>query len=158
MGNKSDESGPEKTEKPQFFKFKWEWDDTIKGPIDQNTELPVSVKSSRSKNGSSQKSGHRTSQNIPEKKKEQITPQEETTAQVVHREQSKKEKKKNKSKDSGSIGAYILPTIQKLSAETKDTKVRAALDQLKQAIVDCESNKPGITHKLIARIIETLRK
>jgi len=154
MGNKSDDSCTEHLEKPQFFKFKWEWDDTIKGPIDQNTELPV--KSSRTQNGSSQ-NGHRTSQSIPEKK-EQITPQEETTAQVVHREQSKKEKKKNKSKDSGSIGAYILPTIQKLSAETKDTKVRAALDQLKQAIVDCESNKPGITHKLIARIIETLRK
>jgi len=42
MGNKSDSSDKdEKTDKPQFLKFKWEWDETIKGPIiDPNTELP----------------------------------------------------------------------------------------------------------------------
>jgi len=69
-----------------------------------------------------------------------------------------KKDKKKKSKDLGSINTYIIPTIQKLSAETKDSKVVAALDQLKQALLDVETNKPGITHKFITRIIETLRR
>jgi len=36
--------------------------------------------------------------------------------------------------------------------------VIAALEGLQKAMAEVESNKPGITQKLVARIIETLRK
>jgi len=100
------------------------------------------------------------------KKKEETTPQEETPeinhSKKEHHHGSHKDKKKEepkkKSKDTGSINAYIVPAITKLSSETKDPNVIQALEQLKKAITEVEVSKPGITHKLIQRIIETLRK
>jgi len=143
MGNKSSDSEKEdKPDKPQFLKFKWEWDETVKFPMDPSTELPPV--------GSIFPTNVETNCNGT---KETITPQEETPEDHHH-----KKGKKKKSKDSGSVNTFIFPAIQKLTSETKDTNVINALEQLKQAIMEVESNKPGITHKLIARIIETLRK
>jgi len=146
MGNKSDSSDKEdKPEKPQFLKFKWEWDETIRGPIDPNTELPPEMMENMKGT------------------KESKTPQEETPEELetTPQRQSTKEKKKKKNKkennQSTSINSFIIPSITKLTSEAKDTKVVNSLEQLKQAFIEVETNKPGITHKLIARIIEILR-
>jgi len=155
VGNKSSESEKdEKQEKHQMMKFKWKWDDTIK-------EFPES----EMPNETSHTNGHK---NVPAgstKKEVETTPQEETPEvhqyQKKERQSSKKEKpeqKQKNSKETGSISTYIVPAISKLSSETKDPDVVEALEELKKAMTEVESSKPGITHKLIQRIIEILRK
>jgi len=74
-----------------------------------------------------------------------------------HKKKDKKKKKSKKENSSTSINSFIIPSITKLTSEAKDSKVIASLEQLKQAFIEVETNKPGITHKLIARIIEILR-
>jgi len=146
VGNKSSESEKdEKQEKHQMMKFEWKWDDTIKEMPEIPNETPP-PQTNGSRHNSSHKNGTKTTE---------VTPQEETTEQV--RETQKKDRKK-KSRDTGSINTYIVPAIHKLTSETKDPKVIQALEQLKKAITEVEQNKPGVTHKLIQRIIETLRK
>jgi len=54
---------------------------------------------------------------------------------------------------------YIYPAITKLSEENNDNEnVLSALNQLRTVFTDVETNKAGITHKLIVHIIETLKK
>jgi serine/threonine-protein kinase 24/25/MST4 len=146
MGNKSSDSETEKPEKPQFIQFKWEWDETIKGPIDPNMELPVGMEMM-----------------INEQTKETKTPQEETPE--LNEEETKpqrqvtkgKKKKSSKKETPSSVNSFIIPSITKLTSEAKDSKVVNALEGLKQAFIEVENNKPGITHKMIARVIEILR-
>jgi len=139
VGNKSSGSeGEENQSKPRMVKFKWEWDDTIKGPIEPMDEPN---KNDKPKEHKEHQEHHQNNENNE--------PQEETTT---------KQQKKEKKKKSGTIDTYINPTIQKLISETNDPKVIAALEGLQKAMAEVESNKPGITQKLVARIIETLRK
>jgi len=153
VGNKSSESEKDdKTDKPQMLKFKWKWDDTIKEFPE--SEIPQEIESNNNHNHTNGSHHHKKE----EKVETTITPQEETTDQQLVHHHDKKDNKKKKSRDTGSLNAYINPAIQKLTSETKDPKVIAALEELQKAITEVESNKPGITHKLIQRIIETLRK
>jgi len=84
---------------------------------------------------------------IPQETKEnEITPQEETDDH--HHKKNKKKKDPN----------IYIKQIDKLISENKDPKVITALEQLKTAITEVETNKPGITQKLVNRIIEILRR
>jgi len=94
-----------------------------------------------------------------------------------HRDGEKEggEKKKHRDKSSGSrssqaiidatnaqrpsaLTSVIYPVLGKLLKTHKDEKVIAALAQLKIAFDTAEKAQPGITHGIIAQIIETLKR
>ncbi|KAK5580282.1 hypothetical protein RB653_000298 [Dictyostelium firmibasis] len=56
------------------------------------------------------------------------------------------------------LTSVIYPVLSKLLKNTSDENVINALAQLKMAFDNAEKAKPGITHSLIAQIIETLKR
>jgi hypothetical protein len=52
----------------------------------------------------------------------------------------------------------IYPVLSKLLKTHQEEAVIAALAQLKIAFDNAERAKPGITHAMIAQIIETLKR
>eukprot|EP01115_Flamella_aegyptia_P004685 TRINITY_DN20014_c0_g1_i1.p1 TRINITY_DN20014_c0_g1~~TRINITY_DN20014_c0_g1_i1.p1 ORF type:complete len:446 (+),score=192.77 TRINITY_DN20014_c0_g1_i1:122-1459(+) len=56
------------------------------------------------------------------------------------------------------LTSVIYPVLSKLLRQNQDDSVIAALAQLKIAFDNAEKAKPGITHQLIAQIIETLKR
>jgi len=131
-----------------MVKFDWKWDDTLK-EFPNESMIPPPTTNNQNETSHQLIKKHTNGSS-------KVTPSEpqETTNEGHH----KKDKKKKQSKETGTLNIYITPTIQKLTSETKDPKVIKALDQLQKVIVDVENSKPGTTHKLIQRIVETLRK
>jgi len=56
------------------------------------------------------------------------------------------------------LTSVIYPVLSKLLKSNQEEGVIAALAQLKIAFDNAERAKPGITHSLIAQIIETLKR
>ncbi|KYQ89782.1 severin kinase [Tieghemostelium lacteum] len=56
------------------------------------------------------------------------------------------------------LTSVIYPVLSKLLKTTQDENVINALAQLKLAFDNAEKVKPGITHNLIAQVIETLKR
>jgi len=56
------------------------------------------------------------------------------------------------------LTSVIYPVLSKLLKQNQEEGVIAALAQLKIAFDNAERAKPGITHQLIAQIIETLKR
>ncbi|EGG18570.1 severin kinase [Cavenderia fasciculata] len=56
------------------------------------------------------------------------------------------------------LTSVIYPVLSKLLNNTQDENVINSLAQLKMAFDNAEKAKPGITHQLIAQIIETLKR
>lgn len=56
------------------------------------------------------------------------------------------------------LTSVIYPVLSKLLKQNQEEGVIAALAQLKIAFDNAERSKPGITHSLIAQIIETLKR
>jgi len=56
------------------------------------------------------------------------------------------------------LTSVIYPVLSKLLKSNQDEAVIAALAQLKIAFDNAERAKPGITHSLIAQVIETLKR
>ncbi|GAM19550.1 hypothetical protein SAMD00019534_027250 [Acytostelium subglobosum LB1] len=56
------------------------------------------------------------------------------------------------------LTSVIYPVLSKLLKSTQDENVINSLAQLKMAFDNAEKAKPGITHSLIAQIIETLKR
>eukprot|EP01133_Synstelium_polycarpum_P012040 gene12040-14082_t len=56
------------------------------------------------------------------------------------------------------LTSVIYPVLSKLLKSTQDENVINSLAQLKMAFDHAEKAKPGITHSLIAQIIETLKR
>jgi len=56
------------------------------------------------------------------------------------------------------LTSVIYPVLSKLLKSNQEEPVIAALAQLKIAFDNAERAKPGITHSLIAQIIETLKR
>jgi len=72
---------------------------------------------------------------------------------------SRETNNKKKKEVSTALTNYIYPAITKLSEENNGNEnVLTALNQLRTVFTDVETNKAGITHKLIVHIIETLKK
>lgn len=135
-----------------MVKFKWKWDDTLKEFPEESLPPPTKetppTKEKEETHQQLTKKHTNGSKGVPPSE-----PQEETTNETHQKKNNKK-----KSKETQTINVYITPTIQKLTSETKDPKVVKALEQLQKVLVDVETTKPGTTHKLIQRIVETLRK
>jgi hypothetical protein len=56
------------------------------------------------------------------------------------------------------LTSVIYPVLSKMLKNNQEDGVIAALAQLKIAFDNAERAKPGITHTMIAQIIETLKK
>jgi len=56
------------------------------------------------------------------------------------------------------LTSVIYPVLSKLLKQNQEEGVIAALAQLKIAFDNAERAKPGITHSMIAQIIETLKR
>jgi len=56
------------------------------------------------------------------------------------------------------LTSVIYPVLSKLLKNSNDQEVINALAQLKIAFDNAEKAQPGITHTLIAQIIETLKR
>jgi serine/threonine protein kinase len=56
------------------------------------------------------------------------------------------------------LTSVIYPVLGKLLKQNKDQQVVAALAQLKVAFDNAEKAQPGISHQIIAQIIETLKR
>lgn len=67
-----------------------------------------------------------------------------------------KEEDKKNAKPSA-LTSVIYPVLAKLLKTNQEDEVVAALAQLKIAFDNAEKAKPGITHSLIAQMIETLK-
>lgn len=65
---------------------------------------------------------------------------------------------KEKSSKPSALTSVIYPVLSKLLKQNEDDEVIGALAQLKIAFDNAEKAKPGITHNLIAQIIETLKR
>jgi len=55
------------------------------------------------------------------------------------------------------LTSIIYPALDKLS-DTDDERLIAALEQLKSTFDKAEKLQPGISHALIAQIIDTLKR
>jgi serine/threonine-protein kinase 24/25/MST4 len=89
------------------------------------------------------------------------------TAPLADKKEPAKEEKKEASANNGSVTnstrpsaltSVIYPVLSKLLKSNQEEGVIAALAQLKIAFDNAERAKPGITHSLIAQIIETLKR
>lgn len=150
-GESDDEDNDPKEEK-NADKPQWEWDDTIKGnpaPIEREGVGITSNGNVNSGNGAgvddSSDSRHKKREKgaKPKKKKDPTT--------------SEKKPRKAASDKPSALTSVIYPALAKLVKQTKDEEVCAALEELKNAFDNAESLQSGITHKLIAQIIETLK-
>lgn len=64
----------------------------------------------------------------------------------------------NQNQRPSALTSVIYPVLSKLLKSNQEEAVIAALAQLKIAFDNAERAKPGITHSLIAQIIETLKR
>ncbi len=62
-----------------------------------------------------------------------------------------------KSAKSSALTSVVYPVLSKLLKTNQEDDIVAALAQLKLALDGAEKAKPGLTHSLIAQIIETLK-
>jgi len=76
------------------------------------------------------------------------------------KEKRKRERKTRKptQEKSTALLNVIYPTLGKLSKNSKDDQVTAALNQLKIAFDQAEGTQPGITHNFIVQVIDTLKR
>jgi len=98
----------------------------------------------------------------PEKNKLQIkemkNPLEKGKTNLIKVPNQKKTKKKKKKKEKPSaLTSIIYPALDKLS-DTDDERLIASLEQLKSTFDKAERLQPGISHALIAQIIDTLKR
>jgi len=138
MGDKSSESEKdENSKKPQMVRFNWNFG-TMEGvPENFDVENPG------------------TAGNIDTTPDSQ--PQTNTEPQAQENTTNSNGKKKKKKKKTA-LSTCVFPAIRKLADDAKDETVANALSELKLSLTNAEQNKPGITDKLIAHIIENIKR
>jgi len=118
----------------------WKFDDTLnEGKFE---EVKQQNKSSTTPNG-----------------KNDAQPQSKSsTDKSTEKVDSKKPPKKEK-ETPAALASYVYPAISKLLQENEHNDgVKEALMRLRKVFTDVESENPGVSHKLIVHIIETLKK
>jgi serine/threonine-protein kinase 24/25/MST4 len=81
-------------------------------------------------------------------------PEELKNQEKKEQEQQNKEQPQKPS----ALTSVIYPVLSKLLKQNQEENVIASLAQLKIAFDNAEKAKPGITHSLIAQVIETLKR
>lgn len=146
----SSEDSREETEDDE----KWEWDDTIKGKTPAQKKVIENLKednkpepSTVNNNGDSKK----------DKKDKKDKKEKKSKDKKSKSKSDSKLSKEDKSK-SVSLTSIVHPSIAKLMSKSKESNVMKALNDLKKAFDAAEDAQPGITHSLIAQIIETIKR
>eukprot|EP01128_Nolandella_sp_AFSM9_P012021 TRINITY_DN888_c0_g1_i1.p1 TRINITY_DN888_c0_g1~~TRINITY_DN888_c0_g1_i1.p1 ORF type:complete len:450 (-),score=140.03 TRINITY_DN888_c0_g1_i1:110-1432(-) len=133
----------------------WEWDDTVRG--DPRLEADKEEEAERQR-----EAAERAKRELEERR--QKTVREESKSKKKSKDKKSKSSHKKSHKSSSESGkpsaltSVIYPALSKLLKQTKDEETVKALTQLKDAFDNAESTQPGITHSLIAQIIETLKR
>jgi serine/threonine-protein kinase 24/25/MST4 len=81
-----------------------------------------------------------------------------TTQQQQQQQQGGAVSNNNQQPRPSALTSVIYPVLSKLLKSNQEEGVIAALAQLKIAFDNAEKAKPGITHSMIAQIIETLKR
>lgn len=121
----------------------WDWDDT-----DQQAG---STSKHKSVNSSSSQSDLKA-----DKKKDKKDKKDKKSKDK--RSKSKSESKGKDDKSKSSLVSIVHPSIAKVISKTKDSNVIKALNDIKKAFDVAEDLQPGISHHLIAQIIETIKR
>jgi len=118
----------------------WKFDDTLnEGKYE---EVKNQSKPTTTSNGKTDAQPSKTSNDKPEKV-----------------DNSKKSTKTKEKETPAALASYVYPAISKLLQENENNDgVKEALVRLRKVFTDVESENPGVTHKLIVHIIETLKK
>lgn len=119
--------------------------------IDPNTKKPTTT------NGSQPTATSTTSTPTPSSNSTSSTNISSSQNNQVAQGQSSTAVNPNASRPSA-LTSVIYPVLSKLLKSNQEEAVIAALAQLKIAFDNAERAKPGITHSLIAQIIETLKR
>eukprot|EP01130_Rhizamoeba_saxonica_P019008 TRINITY_DN9729_c0_g1_i1.p1 TRINITY_DN9729_c0_g1~~TRINITY_DN9729_c0_g1_i1.p1 ORF type:complete len:428 (-),score=130.46 TRINITY_DN9729_c0_g1_i1:73-1317(-) len=113
----------------------WDWDDTIK---EKPTSEDAWATEDRSSKRRSRNSHGRNSSG---------------------RRKNGSKKKKPKKENKAALLNIIYPALEKLAEQRQGQQpILDAIDGLKEAFSSAERNQPGVTHALLAQIIETLRR
>jgi len=139
-----------------------EWDfgddskDTSKKPqvADSNSKV-------KSKNGERKGSGERNGASSNSSKSKAKKHGETESKEVALPKESKDAPKDGNASSNNrpsALTSVIYPVLSKLLKTNNDEEVVSALAQLKIAFDNAERAQPGITHTMIAQIIETLKR
>jgi len=146
QGSSDSEKDDGKGEKGGHKMVVWKFDDTLnEGKYE---EVKAQNKQTSSSNGKTDAHPSKTSN--------------EKTHSHSHshdKESSKKNQKSKEKETPAALASYVYPAISKLLQENENSDgVKEALVRLRKVFTDVESENPGVTHKLIVHIIETLKK
>lgn len=137
----------------------WDFTETIKGPKGQKVDLPAAAaKDANLKEAVKKPSApvpQPTSQPTPQPVAKQAAPS--NGAQPPAASAAKAPAGPDGQKPSA-LTSVIYPVLSKLLRQHREDAVVNALAQLKIAFDNAEKAQPGITHSIIAQIIETLKR
>jgi len=103
--------------------------------------------------------GTETSSETKRKPKESKEDREKRRRERRERREKRGDKRKKKGrKKPSALTSIIYPAIDKLAVSGDDDRLTAALEQLKATFDNAERLQPGISHQLIAQIIDTLKR
>lgn len=139
---------------------KWEWDDDA-----EKSKAPPAQKSNKLEVHSKENSYTESSGSSGESRRHTRINSESSSGSE---KKVKKEKKKKKSRSrtmsgnkddakSVSLTSVIYPSLAKLLRNNKDVGVINSVEQLRKAFDLVEETQPGITHTIIAQIIEAIK-
>jgi len=134
-----DETEAQKTSNAPLFEFDDEEDDKPK---------QEKITSTKVDNGDTKKKPKETKEEREKRRKERRE----------RREKRGDKKKKKSRKKPSALTSIIYPAIDKLADSGDDDRLTAALEQLKATFDNAERLHPGISHQLIAQIIDTLKR
>jgi len=141
QGSSDSEKDEGKGEKGGHKMVVWKFDDTLsEGKYE---EVKAQSKPTSSSNCKNDAHPSKTSNDKPQEKVDN----------------SKKSNQKKEKETPAALASYVYPAISKLLLENESNDgVKEALVRLRKVFTDVESENPGVTHKLIVHIIETLKK
>jgi len=134
------------------FEFDSE-DEPVSKPITNNEKKPTSVEK---KSDSPKPAADDRKERSDRKERRERREKGEKGKEGEKKKRGDKRSKKKRTKPTA-LTTIIYPAIDKLS-DTDDDRLVAALEHLKGTFDKAERLQPGISHALIAQIIDTLKK
>lgn len=136
----------------------WDFDDEpspkATTPIQRNMSISKSLSKENSSNESESTSG--------ESKRASRQLSENGSSGSEKRKKEKKKKRRSKSKESNSssvsLTSIIYPALLNILKNHHDPNVIKAVSELRKSFDVVESTHPGITHNIIAQIIEAIKR
>lgn len=124
---------------------------------EKTSEKPRSSRSTETKKNGDEKSGSGSSDSKHKRDKSSSEREKEKSSTDKSGEKAIAPAAGGNSRPSA-LTSVIYPVLSKLLKSTTDENVISSLAQLKIAFDNAEKSQPGITHTMIAQIIETLKR